>query len=621
MKSTRARNQSPSRKPSPQRTCREQYTEFEKIDGTHDFKKAVPSGFIDYPARKRKGGKVGYFNFDLAREMGLISQDHPNRLTRNLEKKILETFGIVIINEYDKIHGRKFPKDEIKPNSYMATRYLQLQHKSKRGTTSGDGRSIWNGQFEKNGITWDVSSCGTGVTRLCPATSKEGKFFKTGNEDASYGCGYAEFLDGFSAALMSEIFHRNGIETERTLAVIEFSKGYSINVRAGKNLFRPSHFFLHLKQGKLEPLKASVDFFIERQIKNKDWPQLPPGKKRYEYLAQNMAETFGELSALFENEYIFCWLDWDGDNILANGGIIDYGSVRQFGLYHHEYRYDDVDRYSTTIPEQKSKAAYIVQTFAQLVDFLNTGKKKPLSRFKCDPLLSTFENSYLQSRRRHIARRIGLTPSDQKRLVEKHPKVLDEFQKLTSFFEKAKSKKGRHETEDGITWDAIFCIRDLFRELPKHFSQGTREISPKSFIHLLKSNYATEEDLSITSLRREKIRRFQAQYWKILEKVHQETGTPIQKILFEIVMRSSTINRYERITGDGILVAAEKLLKQRKSLSPSEFQFMISQFIQYNVLTPPAPKHRPKKQRSLSMKTRKTLEDLKEVIKEFREGI
>ncbi|MCA9467220.1 MAG: hypothetical protein KC643_17490, partial [Nitrospira sp.] len=137
-----------------------------------------------------------------------------------------------------------------KPNTYMATRYLQLQHPDKTGRTSGDGRSIWNGQIAYRGTTWDVTSCGTGATCLSPATAIEKKFFKTGDCTASsYGCGRSDLEDGMAAALMSEIFHRNGLATERTLAVIEYPKGSSINVRAGTNLLRPSHLFRYLKQG------------------------------------------------------------------------------------------------------------------------------------------------------------------------------------------------------------------------------------------------------------------------------------------------------------------------------------------------------------------------------------
>ncbi|MCA9468763.1 MAG: hypothetical protein KC643_25445, partial [Nitrospira sp.] len=55
-------------------------------------------------------------------------------------------------------------------------------------------------------------------------------------------------------------------------AVIEYPKGSSINVRAGTNLLRPSHLFRYLKQGDLEGLRATVDYFIDRQMSNGHWP-------------------------------------------------------------------------------------------------------------------------------------------------------------------------------------------------------------------------------------------------------------------------------------------------------------------------------------------------------------
>ena len=91
---------------------------------------------------------------------------------------------------------------------------------------------------------------------------------------------------------------------------------------------------------------------------------------------------------------MFCWLDWDGDNVLADGSIIDYGSVRQFGLYHREYRFEDVDRMSTTIPEQRRKARGIVQKYAQIRDFLVTGVRSPLQSFARDPVLDLFDAEF-----------------------------------------------------------------------------------------------------------------------------------------------------------------------------------------------------------------------------------
>jgi len=224
------------------------YKSFNKIDGTHPFQEAAPGSYVLYQVRKRHGGRVAFFNFNLAKEMGLIDQNHPEELNDDLEAHIIDTFSIQIVNEYDLINNVIVPKKELKPNLYMATRYLQLQHPNKMGKTSGDGRSVWNGNTRHKGVTWDVSSCGTGATCLSPATHLNKKFYQTGDPKISYGCGFSEIDEGISTLFFSEVFNHNNIGTERVLAIIEYQKGLAINVRAHKNLMRPSHFFAPLKQ-------------------------------------------------------------------------------------------------------------------------------------------------------------------------------------------------------------------------------------------------------------------------------------------------------------------------------------------------------------------------------------
>jgi hypothetical protein len=165
-----------------------EYDRFRRLDGSHPLKQAVPEGYVDYPVRSRSDGKVFYFNFGLARDMGLIPRGHPDELTRGLSQAILRSFSLQILNEYDRIHHPEL-MTVARPTMYMATRYLQLQHPSRKGITSGDGRSIWNGCLSGGNGTWDVSSCGTGVTRLSPATGRENRFFRTGEKNASYGSG------------------------------------------------------------------------------------------------------------------------------------------------------------------------------------------------------------------------------------------------------------------------------------------------------------------------------------------------------------------------------------------------------------------------------------------------
>ena len=578
------------------------YDRFRIINGNHDFQEAVPDGAVEYSVCLRKGGKLAYFNYDLAKEMGLIERNHPQKMNRKLSQAVLKTFGIQIINEYDVINHTPIPKKTMKPNTYMATRYLQSQHPDKTGRTSGDGRSIWNGQISYRGTTWDVSSCGTGATCLSPATAIEKKFFKTGDTSASYGCGYSDLTDGMAAALLSEIFYRNGIATERTLAVIEYPKGFSINVRTGTNLLRPSHLFRYLKQGDLEGLRSVVDYFIDRQRANGHWPKHLSRKKSYAYLAEDMARRFAQATARFESDYLFVWLDWDGDNILMDGGIIDYGSVRQFGLYHDEYRFDDTDRWSTTIPEQKQKARYLVQTFIQMSDCLNRGKKKPIQKFARHKLLKLFDREFEHQLSRHLLYKIGFNETHREYLFNEHQDLIKKFKGAFSYFEKAKSKRGPHKVPDGQNWDAIFCMRDMLRELPLHLFENEATMAPEEFMDTIASSYASKGDRTVTEAKGRKIQEFQKRYWAMVQQAAKAFKTTERKILLELGMRASMINQYDRITGDSILEVTEKLLRERNRFSFDRFQSLLQDFIQYQ-------KMRPDLDKKIELKVRNSVEE------------
>ena len=77
------------------------YESFETINGNHSLREAIPDGYVDYPVRTRQGGSVFYFNFDLARDMGLIDRNHPDEMTPQLRDKILETFTATNVITYD----------------------------------------------------------------------------------------------------------------------------------------------------------------------------------------------------------------------------------------------------------------------------------------------------------------------------------------------------------------------------------------------------------------------------------------------------------------------------------------------------------------------------------------
>jgi uncharacterized protein YdiU (UPF0061 family) len=605
------------------------YTGFRQIDGSHPLRQSVPEGFVDYAARRKHGGEVVFFNFALAREMGLIPENHPDTFNRNLCQAILDTFSLQIINEYDVIHRAKIPKKDVLANKYMATRYLQLQHADKKGLNSGDGRSIWNGRFiDRRGgkdICWDISSCGTGATRLSPATSQEGRFIKTGDPAVSYGCGRADLQEGIGAAINSEIFHYNNIPTERILASIAFKDNTAINVRASRNLLRPAHFFHHIKQNNYEGLKGAVDHYIDRQISNGDWPQIRQNNNRYRIFLERVATYFGKAAAVFEMEYIFCWMDWDGDNILTDGGIIDFGSVRQFGLFHSEYRYEDVDRYSTTIAQQKNKARYIVQTFAQIADFLATGSKKPIRDFKLDPALNTFSQTYERTKDELILYKTGFNQKQIRCLMNdsRSGAAIRSFRTLCRYFENAKSRKSPYKVGDGITRDAIFCLRDILRDLPAHcLTHNAAPIPPETFINIIKSNYAGKKDLVLTSRRRKKIRQFQTVYKKLVVRVARIAGTNSQDILESMASRSGLINRYDRATGDALICVTHDLIRNRRKFTITELNRIIRSFVEQQILRPEYFEQcSASKNRMHNVKSIHLLGTMLETVEAYREGI
>ena len=596
------------------------YPNFDKVDGVHPFRDIADDCFVDYLVRRRKGGEVIFFNYDLGREVGLISKDHPDEMNSELETKILDAFGLIIINEYDQINEVKYPESEIKDNLYMATRYLQLQHPNKQGKTSGDGRSIWNGYIQHKGKIYDVSSCGTGATCLSPATSIKNKFFKSGDPSISYGCGYSEVDEGVGTLFFSEILHRNKIETERILAIISYGKNIGITVRIHENLLRPSHFFNHLKQDNHEVLKKMTLYYIERQAKNGIWTKVPKQfKSKMQYFLEQESKIFAKTAARFEDDYIFCWMDWDGDNIMVNGGIIDYGSIRQFGLYHSEYRYDDVDRYSTSLPEQKDKARYIVQTFAQMIDFIIHGKKRPLKHFSNGQAVLDFDHWFKYYKNKNLARKIGLDEKQIEYAVEYQSDLLEKFRKIFHHFEATKSVVGMEKVADGINHNAVFCMRDILRELPQHYLVKQENITCEEFVEIMKSNYARPGDLKLGQSRRQKIDLFQKYYWDILKAVAEhEKRISLKKLLLSVTMRSSIINKHDRVTGDSITHVVDTILKQKPKISVDKIYELLKEFVAYQNLDP------DRRKRERSNKERKNsllLDSFFKIVQDCREGL
>lgn len=601
------------------------YEKFKELDGAHPWRNVSPDGYVDYRARYRPQGRVLFFNFPLAKEMGLIADDHPSSINKDLEQTILDTFSLRIINEYDLERGTKFPPESVRPKSFMATRYLQTQHRNKQGKTSGDGRSIWNGYLRNNNLTFDISSRGTGATILSPGAVEANTVVATGDTTYGYSSGLAELDEMLGSAVMSEIFYRQGIPTERCLAVIGFPDGTAIGVRSAPNLIRPAHIFRYLKQNRLAELKASVDYFIDREIENGTWTFSDDPAQRYATALNYFARNYAKLAALLEEEYIFNWLSWDGDNMLASGAILDYGSIRQFAAKHDKYRFKDVDRYSASLAEQRGWARTLVQVFAQAMDFIETGEKKNLNTFKNAECLRVFDEAFANERDQRMLWRMGFTSEQISYLMANARKEIRDFDRSLSYFEDRKVSKGIEKLPDGFTHNPVFLIRNLLRTLPGYYlshaitraDDESAHMPNEIFLQTMAASYVGKKDLKLTDARTSQIRAFQESYLRLVAAL----GGPLDLVLQTLQERSAVINHRHRITGDAVTWIIEEVIAMKGKIRIDGLQEAIDSFIDSQVLIP--GKWRPVSPTHLKSNTLKSrlLQKIQENLEAYKESI
>lgn len=527
-----------------------EYSAFDQINGEHPYKNLGSHGYIEYEVMKLNKGSVVYFNFELAKDMGFISKNHPAEMNPELHEKLIETFSLQIINEYDILNKKRIAKNNIKANKYMATRYLQLQHKSKTGLTSGDGRSIWNGYCQHNNQTWDISSRGTGVTILSPGASAKNKPLKTGNTETGYGCGQAEIDELIGSAIMSEVLHHKGINTERVLCIIDLGKGVGIGVRAGMNLLRPAHAFLYLKQSKKIELKKVIDYYIQRQALNKKinltknifYPKISHREKphfekfMYQKFLKHFVSDLAKFTAFAEENYLFVWMDWDGDNLLMDAGIIDYGSIRHFGTCHNKYKYDDVERYSTNLTEQKNKAKILVKEMVQAVDFIKRGNKKPLASYNNAEEIKYFHKQLKYYSLYFFAEKIGLSHEHINFCFKNKAlfKILNKLKAEFYFWENLKISKGLVSVPDGINHFPLVNMRTFTRELPQILKEN-KPFTITDFCQLAQTHFCKVKDEKIFYKNEARflnlMKSFKAIYKKLqLLDSEESTETLIQRI-------------------------------------------------------------------------------------------
>ncbi len=447
----------------------------------------------------------------------------------------------------------------------------------------------------------------------------------TGDESRGYSSGLADLDEMLGSAVMSEIFYRQGIPTERCLAVIGFPDTSAIGVRTAPNLIRPAHIFRYLKQGRHEELKASVDYFIDREIENGFWQIPSEPAERYAKALEYFARSYAKFAALLEEEYIFNWLSWDGDNMLASGAVLDYGSIRQFAAKHDKYRFKDVDRYSASLAEQRGWARTLVQVFAQVMSFVQSGVKENLNTFRNVDCLRVFDEAFAKERDQRMLWRIGFTPEQIGYLMSTAQKQIRDFDRSLSYFEDRKVKKGIEKLPDGFTHNPVFLIRNLLRLLPAYYvAQTISRVDDTSgympdeiFCRIMAASYVGKSDLQLTPARLSHINEFQECYLRLVAAL----GGPFDLVLKTLQERAAIINHRHRITGDAVTWIIEEVIAMKGKIRTDGLQEAIDAFIDSQVLIPgkwqPVP---PEKLKSNTLKSQ-LLQKIQQNLETYKESI
>ena len=114
--------------------------------------------------------------------------------------------------------------------------------------------------------------------------------------------------------------------------------------------------------------------------------------------------------------------------------------------------------------------------------------------------------------------------------------------------------------------------------MPVHY--GGHPCEMDEILEIALSSYASREDRRPTPHRRRMALEFQQAWMALAEHAAAIVGQSVPLLLTEIAGRSTVINRYDRITGDAALYAAQRLIRHRKRLSSQNLHRVIERFVE-----------------------------------------
>jgi uncharacterized protein YfeS len=160
-------------------------------------------------------------------------------------------------------------------------------------------------------------------------------------------------------------------------------------------------------------------------------------------------------------------------------------------------------------------------------------------------------------------------------------------------------------------------MRDILREFPQLYLTRRTNLNYNDFLEVIKSSYAKRSDLKLTDIRKKQINRFQNSYVSLVNAVEKDAGVDKTQLLLELTMRSSVINKYDRVTGNSISFIVQKVQKLRPKLGANELFQLAQEFSSYQNLDP----DQKKTMTEVPQRHKNIMQNLYSIVRECREGL
>lgn len=353
--------------------------------GAHSLRTLGDAFYVDVPMRPIPGAKLAFFNYELARRLGLKIPSDPKELER-------------IMTEFFAVEKDPTGQSTLK---MMATRYLDSGRKGP-GEAMGDGRAVWTGELaiptpDGKVVSVDFTSKGIGATPL--AWTKN---------DAAHSDGRLKMKELVRSAITSKANVKNELDSTDDLMgfVIPEEGGASrgITIRAG-NQTRTSHY--RYFQDEPENFKKIVTYIVRRDLGLPAGQAIGPQEVTayFKMFVANMADEtarYADLEAIHGSP--------TGGNRTTRGSTIDLMEFWYHDAYHSNFRYL-FDRVQL-VDQVESMGDYAKDILA----YLRYAKYPVPAGITAEVLTDEFNRIFTAKLTEHWLNRMGLSASEIKSL-------------------------------------------------------------------------------------------------------------------------------------------------------------------------------------------------------------